>query len=290
MILPVAKTTRFTANKSEVSKLPVHGQVRHYFGAHHHDGLDNPLDLHDHLKRALKESLRCIYYIDTPITSKLTGVPSVSFPIPVTSILGACSPTDAPLAKQNATTETLVPPPTTDVKMQCNPGHGVIAAWLVMTRVPGSSTRHISMISSPIALDESPPSNAKWGTRYVSGLYPGTVTRFSSATPDSWFPKVQMMTLHFPFSPFTLHFGDTTLLPGEIDDEDDIAPSLIPVKEYFDDNSWASFILPNSFAGISDAAYDAVKPYTTPSSRRNAREILLPVSFYCRRSCILLHN
>ena len=119
---------RFAVNKSEVSRLPVHGQVRHYFGAHHHNGLDNPLDLHDHLKRALKESIRCIYYSDTPITSKLTGVPSVSFPIPATSILGACSPTDAPLAEQDTTTETLVPPPTTAVKMQCNSGHGIIAA------------------------------------------------------------------------------------------------------------------------------------------------------------------
>ena len=49
------------------------------------------------------------------------------------------------------------------------------------------------------------------------------------------------------------------------DDVDDIAPSLIPVREYFDDNSWASFILPNSFAGITDAAYGGVKPYNTPS-------------------------
>ena len=249
MILTVPKTTRFAANKSEVSKLHVHGQVRHYFGAHHHDGLDNPLDLHDHLKRALKESLRCIYYIDTHITSKITGVPSVTFSIPVTSILGASSPTDVPLAEQDATMETLVPPPITVVKMQGNPGHGIITVWLVMTRVSGSSTRHLSMISSLIVLDESPPGNAKWGNRYDSGLYPGTVTRFSSATPDSWFSKVQMMTLHFPFSPFTLHLGDTTLLPGETDDEDDvddIAPSLISIRKYFDDNSWASFILPNS--------------------------------------------
>ena len=282
MILPVPKATRFTANKSEVYKLPVHGQVRHYFGAHHHDGLDNPLDLHDHLKRSLKESLRCIHCSDTPITSKLTGVPSVTFPTPATSILGACSPTDTPLAEHDATMETLVPSPTTAVKIQCNPGHGVITAWLVITRVPSSSTRHLSMISSPIALDESPPGNAKWDNPYVSGLYPGTVTRFSSATPDSWSPKVQMMILHFPFSPFTLHLGDTTLLPGETNDEDDvddIAPSLIPVREYFDDNSWASFILPNSFTGITDAAYGGVKPYNTPSSRGNARDILLSVFF-----------
>ena len=91
-----------------------------------------------------------------------------------------------------------------------------------------------------------------------------------------------MMTLHFSFSPFTLHLGDTILLPGETDDKydvDDIAPSLIPIREYFDDNSWASFILPNSFAGITDAADDGVKPYNTPSSRGNARDILLPVFF-----------
>ena len=89
-----------------------------------------------------------------------------------------------------------------------------------------------------------------------------------------------MMTLSFPFSPFTLHLGDTTLLPGETDDEDDvddIAPSLIPVREFFDDNSWASFILPNSLVSITDTAYGTVKPYNTPSSRGNTRDILLPV-------------
>ena len=105
MILPVLKTTRFAANKSDVFKLPVHGQMRHYFGAHHHDGLDNPLDPHDHLKRALKESLGCVYYSDTPITSKLIGVPSITFLIPATFILGASSPTDAQLAEQDAIME-----------------------------------------------------------------------------------------------------------------------------------------------------------------------------------------
>ena len=93
---------------------------------------------------------------------------------------------------------------------------------------------------------------------------------------------VQMMTSQFPFFPFTLHLGDTTFLPGETDDEDDIddiAPSLIPVREFFDDNSWAFFILFNSFASITDAAYGEIKPYNTPSSRGNTRDVLLPVFF-----------
>ena len=128
MILPVPKTTRFVAKKSEVSKLPVRGQVRHYFGAHHYDGLNSPIDLHDPLKGSLKESLRCIYYSDSPITSKPTSVHSVPSPIPSTSILGESSPTDVPLAEHHATMEALVPPPTTVVKMQCNPGHGIIVA------------------------------------------------------------------------------------------------------------------------------------------------------------------
>ena len=161
MILPVPKTTRFVANKFEVSKLTVHGQVRHYFGTHHYDGLNNSLDLHDHLKRALKESLRCIYYSDSHITSKLTDVPSVPSPIPVTSMLGSSSPTDIALVEQDDIMEALVTSPTTAVKMQCNPGHGIIPAWLVMTRVPDSTSRHVSMISSPIASDESPFDNTK---------------------------------------------------------------------------------------------------------------------------------
>ena len=89
-----------------------------------------------------------------------------------------------------------------------------------------------------------------------------------------------MMTLKFSFSPFTLHLGDTTPLPGETDDKydvNDIAPSLIPVREFLDDHSWTSFILPNSFTSITDTAYDAVKPYNTPSSRGNSRDSLLPV-------------
>ena len=108
-----------------------------------------------------------------------------------------------------------------------------------MTQVQGGTTCHLSMISSPIALNESPPGNGKWGNRYVSGPF--------SVTPDSWFAKVQMMTLKFPFSPFTLHLGDTTPLPGETDDKydvNDIAPSLIPVRDFLDDHSWTSFILP----------------------------------------------
>ena len=58
-----------------------------------------------------------------------------------------------------------------------------------------------------------------------------------------------MMTSQFPFFPFTLHLGDTTFLPGETDDEDDIDDitlSLIPVREFFDDNSWAFFIIFNT--------------------------------------------
>ena len=84
-------TLPFANDRTSVSKLPVHAQVRHYYGTHTYNGLDNPANYPTTVSKALQRCLRCIYYDDSSIPSSLTGVPPVQHPIPSTSILGAAS-------------------------------------------------------------------------------------------------------------------------------------------------------------------------------------------------------
>ena len=275
-------TLPFAADSPSVSKLPVHAQVRHYYGTHTYNRLDNPADHPTQLSKDLNNCLRCIYYNDTSVPNTLTVIPLVHLPIPATSILGAATadnaanPVGVPIEPA-----TLVSPPATTVTMPSNPDHGTIAAWLVTTRVPSSNTHYLTVLPSPISLDEHHPGNAKWGNRYVSGLLPGTFTRFHPlVSPKYWYERIQVMTVHFPFSPYRLHLGDTVLNPAEEEfNKDDRVSSLTPIREYFDANSWLDFVLPNPSVHNVVEMYGDNQPFISSSSRIDTREIILPVFF-----------